>query len=121
MAKYNITSSSQLIDIATITNGCTQIETAAQKFVECAEMVLNASDICNEKALSVDKTTMQAQLDADAEYIKSIQTAINDFTLQVKNVALQIYAEQQAELADYQYQLQLKQQQAANNNGTTTP
>ena len=30
MAKYNITSAGQLIDITTITNGCNQIETAAQ-------------------------------------------------------------------------------------------
>ena len=102
MAKYNITSAGQLIDITTITNGCNQIETAAQKFEECAKKV-------------VDKTTMQPQLDADAEYIQSIKTAIINFTLQIKNVALQIYAEQQSELADYQAA------QAAKNNGNTTP
>lgn len=118
MAKYNITSESQLIDIATITNGCTKIEVAAQKFAEAAQFMYSGSDICNENALSVDKTTMQPQLDADAEYIKSMQTAINDFTLQIKNVALQIYAEQKAELADYIYQQQ--QQAAANNTSSTT-
>lgn len=121
MAKYNITNESQLIDITTITNGCAKIETAAQKFAEAAQHIYSGSDICSDKALSVDKTTMQPQLDADAEYVKSMQAAINDFTLQIKNVALQIYAEQQAELADYRYQQQLEQQQAAANNGNATP
>lgn len=124
MAKYNITNESQLIDITAITNGCTQIEAAAQYFEECAKKVFNASDMLDEKALSVDKTTMQPQLDADAEYIQSIKIAIENFTLQVKNVALQVYAEEQAELADYKAQqaaLAAQQQAANNNGGTTTP
>lgn len=115
MAKYNITSEGQLIDITTITNGCNQIETAAEKFEECAKKVFEARDICNDKALSVDKTTMQPQLKADAEYIQSLKTIINEFTLQMKNVALQIFAAQQKALADY------KAAQAAKNNGNTTP
>lgn len=124
MAKYNITSESQLIDITAINNGCAQIEAAALYFEECAKKVFNASDMLDEKALAVDKTTMQPQLDADAEYIQSIKIAIENFTLQVKNVALQVYAEEQAELADYKAQQAAiaAQQQAANNNGgTTTP
>ena len=119
MAKYNITSESQLIDITAITNGCAQIEAAAQYFEECAKKVLDASDLCDEKALSVDKTTMQPQLDADAEYIQSMKAAIETFTLQVKNIALQVYSEQQMELADYKAKL-LAQQQQQNNGGTTT-
>lgn len=115
MATYNITSAGQLIDITTINSGCNKIETAAQKFEDCAKKVYDASDICNEKALSVDKTTMQKQLDYDAEYIQSIKTAIINFTLDIKNIALQIYAEQQNELADYQAA------QAAKNNGNKTP
>ena len=118
MAKYNITSESQLIDITTINNGCKQIELAAERFEECAKKVYDASDICTDKALSVDKTTMQPQLDADAQYIQSIKKAIYDFTMQIKNVAVQIYSEQETELSNY------KATQAANsnqNNGNTTP
>lgn len=124
MAKYNITSESQLIDLTAINNGCAKIEAAAQYFEECAKKVFNASDILDDKALAVDKTTMQPQLDADAEYIQSIKTAIENFTLQVKNIALQVYAEEQAELAEYkaaQLAAQQAAQQAANNGGTTTP
>lgn len=115
MAKYNITSQSQLIDIATINKGCNEIDTAAQRFADSAQKMYSASDILNSNALAVDKTTMQAQLDADGDYIKSIQKAITDFTLQIKNVAIQIYAEQQAELADY-----IAQQQAAAAASSTT-
>ena len=55
-----------------------------------------------------------------------IASEINDFcaTLQVKNIALQVYAEEQAELAEYKAQqlaAQQAAQQAANNGGTTTP
>lgn len=114
---YNITSSSQLIDIATITRGCTQIEAAADKFEQCAALVLNASNECNADALSVDKTTMQPQLEADAEYIKSMKTAIYNFTLEIKNVALQVYAAQEAELNAYRAQQQAQQ----NSNGNGTP
>lgn len=121
MARYNITSASQLIDTTTISNGCTKIEAAAQYFEECAKKVFNASDMLDDKALAVDKTTMQPQLDADAEYIQSIKTAIINFAIQVRNIALQVRAEEEAELAEYEAQ-QLAAQQAANNNGgTTTP
>lgn len=123
MAKYNITSESQIIDITAITNACAKIEAAALHFEECAKKVLDASDLCDEKALSVDKTTMQPQLDADAEYIQSMRAAIEGFSLQVKNIALQVYAEQQQELADYKAQLLAQQQQQQQQNGgtTTTP
>lgn len=117
MANYNITNESQLIDLTVITNGCAQIESAAQYFEECAKKVFNASNMLDKNALAVDETTMQPQLDADADYIQSIKIAIENFTLQVKNVALQVYAEQQAELANYKTQ-QLAAQQAANNGGT---
>jgi hypothetical protein len=90
MAKYNITSESQIIDITAINNACAKIEAAAMRFEECAKKVLDASDLCDEKALSIDKTTMQPQLDADAEYIQSMKAAIETFTLQVKNIALQV-------------------------------
>ena len=111
---YNITSSSQLIDITTITNGCSKIEAAADYFEKSAKKMYSASDICDANTLSVDKTTMQAQLDADAQYVESIKTAIYNFTLEIKNLALQVYAEQQAELDAY------KAKQAANNNTTTS-
>jgi hypothetical protein len=75
---YGITSESQLIDITAINNGCAQIEAAALYFEECAKKVFNASDMLDEKALAVDKTTMQPQLDADAEYIQSIKIAIEN-------------------------------------------
>ena len=107
---YGITNSSQIIDTGTISNACTTIETIAENFERCAQKIENAASICDAKALSVDKTTMQPQLEADAEYIRSIKNAICDFTVEIRNVALQIYAAQKTELDTY-----------AANNGTTTP
>lgn len=101
---YGITSESQLIDITTISRGCTAIEAAAEKFEECAKKITRASEICNAEALSVDKTTMQPQLEADAAYIKSIKTAVDDFTRSIRSIALQVHSEQSAELNSYKAQ-----------------
>ena len=108
MAKYGITSQSQLIDIGTINNACTKIEEAAEKFSECAKLILAGSEICNENALSVDKTTMQPQLEADAEYINSMNLAIQSVTTGIRNIAVQVYAEQENELATYIAEQQTK-------------
>lgn len=123
MAKYNITDESQLIDITTITKGCAIIDDAATYFEQSAKHVSNAHDMLDKNALAVDKTTMQPQLEADSEYIKSMKTMINNFTLQIKSLALQVYSEQQTELANYKAQQIAAQQkaQAANNGGVTTP
>lgn len=111
MAYYGITSSSQLIDVTTISNGCTKIDEAAEKFVACAEKVSEAASICDANALSVDKTSMQPQLEADAEFIKSMKEAVNGFTSEIRNVATQVYAAQSNELNDY------IESQQNNNNG----
>lgn len=112
MAKYGITSQSQMIDIGAINNGCTKIEAAAENFAKCAKLILEGSEICNENALSVDKTTMQPQLEADAQYIESMKAALTSFTTEVRNLAVQIYAEQESELATY---IAEQQKKSANN------
>lgn len=112
MAKYGITSQSQIIDIGAINNGCAKIEAAAENFAKCADLILEGSNVCNEKALSVDKTTMQPQLEADAEYIRSMKTALTSFTTEVRSLAVQIYSEQESELAAY---IADQQKKSANN------
>lgn len=107
---YGITSSSQLIDIGTISKGCTQLQEAATKFEKCASLVQEAASICDANALSVDKTTMQPQLEADAEFIKSMKEAVDGFAVGIRDVATQIYAAQSQELEEY-----LAKQQNANN------
>lgn len=107
---YGITSSSQIIDIGTISNGCTQLEETAKKFEECAKLVLEASSICDANALSVDQTTIQPQLEVDAEFIRSIKDAVDGFASGIRNVATQIYAAQSQELEDY-----IASQQSTNN------
>lgn len=116
MAYYNITSSSQLIDVATISTGCSQIEAAAEKFIKCADLIDSAASICDANALSVDKTTMQPQLEADADYIRSMKDAADSFATAIRNVASQVYAAQSNELNNYIAEQEALKQQAANSN-----
>lgn len=108
---YGITSSSQLIDIVTINNGIQIINDATEKFIESGNLILAACEICDADALAVDKTTMQPQLEADAQYVKSIKDTIDNYTKEIINIAVQIRAEQESELAKYR-----AAQQASNNN-----
>lgn len=101
MAYYGITSSNQLIDTTTITDGCNRIDKAAEKFLESAKKVAEAAAICDGNALAVEKTTMQPQLEADASYIKSMYDAVKGFTSEIRNVAVQVYAAQSHELEEY--------------------
>lgn len=118
MAYYGITSQSQLIDMDTISRGCTQLEAAAAKFGECAKIIDSAATICDGSALAVDKTTMQPQLEADADYIRSIQTSIENFVVGIRNVVFQIYVAQNNELATYQAQQAQQQSQQTTTNGS---
>lgn len=102
MGKYGITSASQLIDVSAITNGCNSIKQAAEAFERCSEKVKQAADMFDGKALSVDKTTMQPQLTADAEFIKSLKAQVDGFVTEVIALAASIRAEQEAELAEYE-------------------
>ncbi len=121
---YGITDRSQLIDISGIHNALAGLETTAEKFKKCAEIIDNAANILDAKTLAIDKTTMQPQLFADADYIESMQYAVEGFTDAVRDVAMQVHAAQEAELNDYiakQKAAQAAAQQQAQqsgNNGT---
>ena len=97
-----ITSEGQLMDIATIHGGCDQVVAAAEKFVTCANHVQSAGDICNARALSIDSTTMQPQLQSDADFIKHIKTDVKGQMDALKGMADGVYAEQRADLAQWQ-------------------
>lgn len=114
---YGITSESQLIDVGTINSGCDQVIAAAEKFVLCANSIQNASNGCTTKALSVDNTTMQPQLTADAEYIKNLKEYVESQMEGLKGAAAQIYAAQLAELQAYlEEQRRLEEAKKNNNN-----
>ena len=110
MAYYNITNRNQMIDLATISTGCSQMEETAKKFSTCADLVDSAATICDAEALSVEKTTMQPQLEADADYIRSIGDSIANFATAIRSVATQIYTAQENE-----YNIYIAEQAAKNN------
>lgn len=109
-----ITSESQMIDIVTISNGCSIIEAAAADYSNCAKKVQEAADICSPEALSVEKKSMQPSLEELATSIASIEENVQYFTSQIRNVANQIYAQQSEELAAYRAEQQRQAEAAAN-------
>lgn len=115
MAYYGITKRDQIIDVSTISTGCSQMEAAADKFSQCASIIESASAICDASALSVEKTTMQPQLEADAQYIRSIGDSIKSFAIAIRSVAAQVYAAQDNEYNNYL--AELAAQEANQSNG----
>ena len=96
-----ITSTSQLIDIATISSGCATIRAAAADYTKCANHIQEASEICTPEALSVDNKSMQPSLEELALAVSTIESNVDYFCSQVESVASQIYAKQYAELEQY--------------------
>lgn len=96
-----ITSESQVIDITTISNGCSIIEEAARDFTTCSKKVNDAANICTDKALSVEKKSMQPSLQDLATSIGTIEGNVEYFTSQIRSVAMKIQSRQLQELAEY--------------------
>ena len=107
-----ITNESQLIDITAISNGCSIIEEAASDYTKCAKKVNEAAAICTDKALSVEKKSLQPSLEDLGQSIGTIQGNVEFFTSQVRNVAMQIYNKQYAELTEYRAELARREAEA---------
>lgn len=97
-----ITNESQIIDVTTISTGCSTIRAAAEDYVKCANHIQEAASICTADALSVEKKSMQPSLQELADAVKTIKTNICSFTYEIESVALEIQTKQRAELAAYQ-------------------
>ena len=113
MAYYGITNASQLIDYDTIRNGCSAYMETLDYFIQAAQQIVEAGEMCDKKAMNVDGQSMQPAL---YELAQEIANAANEFAGYVNEVntqAVNIYNEQVRELNAY-YQ-QLAQQQAARN------
>lgn len=108
-----ITSESQVIDITTISNGCSIIEEAARDFTTCSKKVNEAANICTDKALSVEKKSMQPSLQDLATSIGTIEGNVEYFTSQIRSVAMKIQSRQLQELAEYRAAKAAQEAQAA--------
>lgn len=107
-----ITKESDIIDITTISNGCSIIEEAARDYSACASKVNEAANICTDKALSVEKKSMQPSLQDLGASIGTIQGNIEYFTSQIRSIAMKIQSKQLAELAEYRAELARKEAEA---------
>lgn len=107
-----ITSESQLIDVTTIDSGCSIIESAAEDYITCAKHIKDAAASCSGEALAVEGKTMQPSLEELALAVETIKTNIYDFTAQIRNVAMQIYSQQSAELQRYREEQERRRREA---------
>ncbi|MBR2828223.1 MAG: hypothetical protein IKE70_03230 [Bacilli bacterium] len=110
---YGITSMSQIIDVGTITSGCNSMKTVLQDFEKSGNTVVEAGNICTEKALSIDDKTMQYSLNDLGEEIKNVKEAVTNYLDEVEALAQKIYQEQLQEYNDY-----IKKKQEENKKNT---
>lgn len=108
-----ITSESQIIDVSTISTGCSTIRSAAEDYVKCARHIKEAAQICTADALSVEKKSMQPSLEELAAAVETIKSNIYSFTYEIESVAVQIQTKQRQELAEYQARVAEAERKAA--------
>ena len=111
---YGITSTSQIIDLSTILNGCAAYKNALKDFETCGNTVIAAGEKCNKKALSVDDSTLQYPITDLGQAIKDLKTEYSGYADDVEAQARRIYNEQVAEYNDYIARLNAQRQ---NNSG----
>lgn len=106
---YGITSTSQIIDIDAIKNGCNQIKQYVADFEACGALVELAGENCTEKALAIDENTFQYSITGIGEEITKLNAGYVAIADQVMAEAQQVYNAQYAEYQEYQRQLQQQQ------------
>lgn len=114
---YGITSEAQLIDIAQINRGCSQIDDAASKYTQVGNEVSSVN--CGSSALLVDGKTMQPSIDIAGNSIKSMEGEVKAFTSSIRSQAQMILMRQKAELQAYreeQARIAREKAEAAKNN-----
>lgn len=113
---YGITNESQLIDIQTIKIGCSALKMAADDFAVSGKTVVKAGETCSEKALSIDKQTLEFQIsDLGQEMIRCKELIVSyaDYTLAE---AVKVYNQQVTELNEYYRRLEEQRRQEAQQN-----
>lgn len=116
---YGITSEAQLIDIATITAGCNQYKQCLEDFETNGNRVIEAGEICDAKALSIDYTTLQWTINDLGEEIKNVKTTLSAAADGVVAAAQKVYNEQLAELNEYRRQLEAERQKQQQQSSTS--
>ena len=103
---YGITNKSQIIDKATIINGCERLREAANDFETSGNSVSIASEDCGIDVLSVDDMTFAPIIEELGKSIKDVKKVIDGYADDIESLVNQIYTDQTAELAEYERKLQ---------------
>ncbi|MBQ6323428.1 MAG: hypothetical protein IJI22_01175 [Bacilli bacterium] len=114
---YGITSQSQIIDLNTIKSGCETIINELECFEKCGERVINAGNICNKKALSVDEGSLEGSIIEVGEQIKTTKNELVISAEQLIADATNVYNAQVTEYNEYVRQLEEQRRQQQQQNG----
>lgn len=115
MAYYGITSQSQLMDYSTIRNGCDAYMGSLEYFIEAAQLVMEAAEMCDKKAMNVDGASMQPVLYELAQAIATIGNEYAEYVNDTNTQAVGVYNEQVRELNAY-YEMLARQKESQNTN-----
>ena len=113
---YGITDDSQLIDIQTIMDGINKYRAAIDIFEKCGQTVINASETCNEEAMSVDNNSLQIEIETLGIEIKDLKKQLNIIADEMLTEAQMVRQKQYNELVEYKRQQALLQQQQGQTN-----
>ena len=98
---YGITNTSQIIDLETIVAGCNELKNACEDFKKSGTTVVQAGEMCNEKALSFDENTLEFSITQLGEEMKELQKLFSEYADQVIAEATRIHNIQTAEYEEY--------------------
>lgn len=107
---FPITDESQIINAEIISAACEEIKAAAERFSTCSELILEACDECDAKAMSIDGATMQGTISDVSSKILEYQKGITNCADAIAAQASSLAAQQRA--AYQSYLNYLAQQQA---------
>lgn len=107
---YGITSSSQIIDLNAIKAGCTAFIDAVEDFTTGGSTVVEAGEVCDAKALSIDESTLQFSITQLGNEMKELTDTFTANANQLMAEATEVYNAQVAEYNEYLRQQSEKQQ-----------
>jgi hypothetical protein len=98
---YGITSTSQIIDIDSISSGISLYKSALKDFESCGNRVIQAGDTCTANALSIDSSSLQYPIGEVGKAISNLTSEYSGYADEVLAQAKRIYSAQVAEYNAY--------------------
>ena len=105
---YYITSRSQIIDIQSVVKCCDNFKNILDDFEKAGKYVIDAGNICDKKALSIDEQTLKYDITQRGTEIKKVKKLYTEQIDKLINAARKLYYEQSNALAEYERKVALE-------------